>query len=178
MRDNILFTSLFENHKSDIEKMIEWCLKEVVRQILNFYEIIECTPKFIQDNNLDKIKNNFEIYESRLLEKKETKIENEKENINKKEEILNFNNWNGFMDSINLNNLENEQTNNSIENYCNLNSNKIESIKEENNNVYNEKETEENELNPHLRINKKIIGKNSNNISNFKTTNTELSFFN
>jgi hypothetical protein len=80
------------------------------------------------------------------------------------------------MDSINLNNLENEQTNNSIENYCNLNSN--ESIREEKNNVYNEKEIEENELNPYLRINNKIIGKKSNNIYNFKTINTELSIFN
>ena len=178
MRDNILFTSLFENHKNDIDKMIEWCLKEIAKQILKFYEIIECSPKCIKDNNLDKIKNIFEIYENRLLEKKETKIENEKENINKKEDILNYNNWNGFMDSINLNKLENEQTNNSIKNYCNLNSNKIESIKEEENNVYHEKETQENEFKPHLRINNKIIGKNSNNISNFKTTNTELSFFN
>ena len=88
MRDNILFTSLFENHKSDIDKMIEWCLKEMVRQMLNFYELVECSPKFIQDNNLDKIKNIFEIYESTLLEKEENK--NEKENINKKEDILIF----------------------------------------------------------------------------------------
>ena len=176
MRDNILFTSLFENHKNDIDNMIEWCLKEMVRQMLNFYELVECSPKFIQDNNLDKIKNNFEIYENSLLEVKDTNIENEKENKNKKDDLLNFNNWNGFMDSINLNNLENEQTNNIIENYCNLNSNKIESIKEEKNNVYYE--SEENEFNPHLRIKNKIIGKNSNNISNFKTTNTELSIFN
>ena len=174
MRDNILFTSLFENHKNDIDNMIEWCLKEMVRQMLNFYELVECSPKFIQDNNLDKIKNNFEIYENSLLEVKDTNIENEKEN--KKDDLLNLNNWNGFMDSINLNNLENEQTNNIIENYCNLNSNKIESIKEEKNNVYYE--SEENEFNPHLRIKNKIIGKNSNNISNFKTTNTELSIFN
>jgi hypothetical protein len=174
MKNNILYTSLFENHKGDIDKMIEWCLKEMVRQMLNFYELIECSPKFIKENNLDKIKNNFEIYENRLLEKRESKIENEKKIINKKDNILN--NWNGFMDSINLNNLENEQTNNSIENYCNLNSN--ESIREEKNNVYNEKEIEENELNPYLRINNKIIGKKSNNIYNFKTINTELSIFN
>lgn len=101
MKNNILYTSLFENHKGDIDKMIEWCLKEMVRQMLNFYELIECSPKFIKENNLDKIKNNFEIYENRLLEKRESKIENEKEIINKKDNILN--NWNGFMDSINLN---------------------------------------------------------------------------
>jgi len=216
MRDNILYTSLFENHKSNIDYMIEWCLKEMVKQMLKFYELVECSPKFIQDNDLDKIKNNFKIYESNLLEEKENNIENEKENKDEKDEkenknekdekekdekenkdekdekenkneqenkdekndILNFDGWNGFTESINLNDLENKQTNNEIDNYCILNSNKFESIKEDENNIYNKREYEENEFKPHLRINKKNKGKNSNNISNFKTTNTELSTFN
>jgi len=177
MRENILFTSLYENHKSDIDEMIEWCLKEMVKQMLNFYELVECSPQLIQENNLDKIKNNFEIYESKILEEKEKEKEKEKEIKIEKNDLLNFNDWNGFTDSINFNNSNNKVINNTSENYYNLSDNKKER-KEEIYNDYNERENEENEFNPYLKINNKIIGKNSKNISNFKTTNTEISINN
>ena len=177
MRENILFTSLYENHKSDIDEMIEWCLKEMVKQMLNFYELVECSPQLIQENNLDKIKNNFEIYQSKILEEKENEKEKEKEIKIEKNDLLNFNDWNGFTDSINFNNSNNKVINNTSENYYNLSDNKKER-KEEIYNDYNERENEENEFNPYLKINNKIIGKNSKNISNFKTTNTEISINN
>ena len=62
MRDNVLFKSLNNDFDNDVEKMIEFILNDVKKQILYFYELIKFTPELLLQNNLINIKNSFSIY--------------------------------------------------------------------------------------------------------------------
>lgn len=64
-RDNVLFTSLY-NYEGNIEKMFELCFKEIVKQMLFFYDSIECTPEQIQKKNYENIKNSFSSYHNKV----------------------------------------------------------------------------------------------------------------
>ena len=62
MRDNVLFKSLNNDFDNDVEKMIEFILNDVKKQILYFYELIKFTPELLLQNNLINVKNSFSIY--------------------------------------------------------------------------------------------------------------------
>ena len=66
IRNNILFTSLNENFSNDIEKMIQWCLKELSKQMIEYYNLNNSSPQQIYENNLQNIKNSFNLFNSSI----------------------------------------------------------------------------------------------------------------
>ena len=73
-RNNILYTTFSNNFNENEDKMIQWCLEEISKQMLEFYSLIKCTPKQIWQNQMSAIKQSFMqykkvsvcIYESRF----------------------------------------------------------------------------------------------------------------
>lgn len=120
-RNNILYTTFSNDFNENEEKMIQWCLEEISKQLLEFYSLIKCTPKQIWQNQMSAIKQSFMqynkvsvcIYESRynqsifpnneIKKVEDIKKENEKKSIvigNKNENPKN-----------NLNNTNNKKPN-------------------------------------------------------------------
>ena len=122
-RNNILYTTFYNNFNENEDKLIQWCLEEISKQLLEFYDLIKCTPKQIWQNQMSAIKQSFMqynkvsvcIYESRfnqsLFPNNENLIKKEKvEDIKKKNEKneINICNKNDFPknNQININNKE------------------------------------------------------------------------
>lgn len=62
MRNNVLFASLIDDFSNDDEKMISWCIKELSKQIINFYDLIKSSPENIYQNNLSNIVKSYNFY--------------------------------------------------------------------------------------------------------------------
>ena len=63
MRNNILFTSLIDDFSNSDEKLISWCIKELTKQIINFYELTKTSPENIYQEEL----NLFGIYQQAVV---------------------------------------------------------------------------------------------------------------
>lgn len=109
MRNNVVFLSLNSDCYNDIEKMIEICLKELINQMLFFYDLIKFTPEQIQQNNYESIKNSFSIFNSNVIISKNYFTNREENQIPSS---------NYFLSSVfNIsNNIEEKEIKNNIEN--------------------------------------------------------------
>ena len=89
-RNNIRCINLSNDFNDNSDKMIEWCLREISQQIIEYYKLNKCTPEQIKLNkknsvkeSVDKYKSSIWLYESRIsiisqneLQKEEDKNEN------------------------------------------------------------------------------------------------------
>jgi hypothetical protein len=120
MRNNILFTSLIDDFSNSDEKLISWCIKELTKQIISFYELTKTSPENIYQEELKGIKDSFSLYnESVAIEKSVlTDSQNVKKSINdlnKKIQNMSidlFNNNNQYMNNISNNIINNDEINN------------------------------------------------------------------
>ena len=120
MRNNILFTSLIDDFSNSDEKLISWCIKELTKQIINFYELTKTSPENIYQEELKGIKDSFSLYnESVAIEKS---VLSDSQNVKKSINDLNkkiqnmsidlFNNNNQYMNNISNNIINNDEINN------------------------------------------------------------------
>ena len=61
-RNNILFMDFYENFNEDEEKLTQWCLEELSKQIIGFYELINISPLQIYKDNMKAIEQSFMQY--------------------------------------------------------------------------------------------------------------------
>ena len=61
-RDNIIFMNYPDDFNENSELLSEWCLREISKQMLSFYNLAKCSPEQIKKNNLGNIKNSINIY--------------------------------------------------------------------------------------------------------------------
>ena len=61
-RDNIIFMNFSDDFNENSELLAEWCLREISKQILCFYNLAKCSPEQIKKNNIGNIKNSINIY--------------------------------------------------------------------------------------------------------------------
>ena len=80
-RDNIIFVSYSDDFKENPDLLSEWCLREISKQMLQFYKLSKCPPNYIEKNSIGNIRNSinnykqtYVQYESKILE--ESQIEN------------------------------------------------------------------------------------------------------
>ena len=89
MRNNVIFTSLIDDFSNSAEKLVSWCMVELSKQILDYYDLIRSSPKHIFENNLNNIKESFNVYNSSIcLERSEIVTETDLNNINEKRNEL------------------------------------------------------------------------------------------
>ena len=95
-RNNIRCLNLSTDFHDNSEKMIEWCLREISQQIIEYYKLNKCTPEQIRLNkktsvkeSVDKYKSSIWLYESRIsvisqneLQKEDDKIPNYEQSEN------------------------------------------------------------------------------------------------
>ena len=74
-RDNIIFISYSDDFKENPELLSEWCLREISKQMLQFYKLSKCPPNYIKNNSVGNIRNSinnyrqtYVQYESKILE--------------------------------------------------------------------------------------------------------------
>jgi hypothetical protein len=74
-RDNIIFISYSDDFKENSELLSEWCLREISKQMLQFYKLSKCPPNYIKSNSVGNIRNSinnykqtYVQYESKILE--------------------------------------------------------------------------------------------------------------
>ena len=74
-RDNIIFISYSDDFKENSELLSEWCLREISKQMLQFYKLSKCPPNYIKNNSVGNIRNSinnykqtYVQYESKILE--------------------------------------------------------------------------------------------------------------
>jgi len=61
-RDNIIFMNFSEDFNENSELLAEWCLREIAKQMIYFYNLAKCSPEQIKKNNIENIKNSINIY--------------------------------------------------------------------------------------------------------------------
>ena len=61
-RDNIIFMNFSDDFNENSELLAEWCLREISKQMLCFYNLAKCNPEQIKKNNVGNIKNSINIY--------------------------------------------------------------------------------------------------------------------
>ena len=144
MRDNLLFLSL-NDFDSDIEKMVEISLKEIVKQILFFYELIGFTPENMKNSFC--LLNNSVIINNNLI--------NDHENLNNLEKKSKSSSNTYFLSSVMELNHKNENE-----------GNENKQIEANINNIYQDN----NNSNTYNAYSKKI-GYNSNNNNNNNNNN-------
>ena len=116
MRNNVLFASLIDDFSNDDEKLISWCIKELSKQIINFYDLIKSSPENIHHNNLSNIEKSFNLYsrsvfiEKSLLSESQNIKDNLKEINNQIENIKidALNNYNPYLENKNKINIKND----------------------------------------------------------------------
>jgi len=138
MRDNLLFLSL-NDFDSDIEKMVEISLKEIVKQILFFYKLIGFTPENMKNSFC--LLNNSVIINNNLI--------NDHENLNNLEKKSKSSSDTYFLSSVMELNNKNENEGNENKQ---IEANIINIYQDNNSNTYN--------------VYSKKIGYNSNNNNN------------
>jgi hypothetical protein len=72
IRNNVLFTSLNDNFSNDAEKMASWCIKEVSKQMMEYYSFNNTSPEQIQKNNVPDIKKSFNLFNTSICYEKTT----------------------------------------------------------------------------------------------------------
>ena len=65
-RDNIIYINFTNDFKDNVNSMIEFCLREISKQIIGFYQLIKCTPQLIKINNTQNVKESFNKYKSSI----------------------------------------------------------------------------------------------------------------
>ena len=60
-RNNIIFKD-FRDFDESSSKFMNWCLEEISKHIIEFYDLIKCTPEQIEKNNLNNVKQSFNNY--------------------------------------------------------------------------------------------------------------------
>ena len=53
-RDNVFFISLTDDFSNNDEQLISWCLIELYKQIINFYNLTKFSPKDLNKDNISK----------------------------------------------------------------------------------------------------------------------------
>ena len=109
IRNNILFTSLNENFSNDIEKMIQWCLKELSKQMIEYYNLNNSSPQQIYENNLQNIKKSFNLFNGSICFERSIRPD-AIEKSTTPFEFDNINNYNNNKDENNNENKKNEET--------------------------------------------------------------------
>ena len=84
MRNNVFFASLIDDFSNSDEKLISWCIKELSKQIISFYELNKTSPQDIYQNKLKGIRKSFHFYNSSMGVEKSvlSDSQNKKENLN------------------------------------------------------------------------------------------------
>ena len=160
IRNNLIFASLIDDFSNDVEQLITWCLIELSKQILSYYNLNKTSPENIYQNKLNNLEESYNIYSSIVIETSKIIPKSEISNLNQRISRLFLDN-NDNNDQINLksfhtntgnlNDKQNQRINNNI-NYKNpfaknLNSNnnqtknKFNNVNENNNEINNNKGT-------------------------------------
>ena len=84
-RNNIL-SKYYSDFDEKGPKLMNWCLEEISKHIIEFYNLINCTPEQINKNNTHSIKQSFNQYNQKSICNKKEEEENKKEKEDKKEE--------------------------------------------------------------------------------------------
>ena len=69
-RNNVLFLSLNTNYENNLDNFIESCLKKIVIHMMNYYELIKCTPNQIKKGNFENINKSFNSYNDNINKSK------------------------------------------------------------------------------------------------------------
>ena len=72
IRNNVLFASLNDNFSNDTEKMISWCVKEISKQMIEYYSFNNTSPEKIQQSNVPDIKKSFDLFNTSICYEKST----------------------------------------------------------------------------------------------------------
>jgi hypothetical protein len=88
-RDNIIFMNFSDDFNENSELLAEWCLREISKQMLSFYNLAKCNPEQIKKNNIGNIRNSINVYKQSyaLYESKiigVSQIENQQFKLSKK----------------------------------------------------------------------------------------------
>ena len=67
-RDNIIFISYSDDFKENSELLSEWCLREISKQMLQFYKLSKCPPNYIQKNSIGYIRNSINNYKNTIVQ--------------------------------------------------------------------------------------------------------------
>ena len=67
-RDNILFISYSDDFKENSDQLSEWCLREISKQMLQFYKLSKCSPDSIKKNSIGNIKNSIHNYKQTCVQ--------------------------------------------------------------------------------------------------------------
>ena len=182
-RNNIICFNYKDKFNGQEKKMIESSMKEIAQQIIEYYNLSNCTPEHIKkenikniSNSINQIKNSFLLYESRMSQffKKST-IYKHKNDSKENSPQLNYNDRNNYNNIINNN--KNNINNNVPKNLKEAPIPKKEVIKlagntsnnEFGNNIYN-KYQNKNYQNNRYENNNQQNNKNSNN-NNYQRNN-------
>ena len=65
-RENIIYINFTNDFKDNVNIMIEFCLREICKQIIGFYKLIKCTPQLIKMNYTQSVKESFNKYKSSI----------------------------------------------------------------------------------------------------------------
>ena len=66
MRNNIYFIDLIKDFSNNSEELISYTFKLLYKQIIEFFSLMKCSPKKIEEDNLDCIKISFNKYNSSI----------------------------------------------------------------------------------------------------------------
>ena len=122
MRNNVKFILLGNNNENSIENVIDISLKEIAKQMKNFYSLIKLDPKQTKQYNYEKIKESFSYFSSKIKDSHLNNFNNQ-DNLENKEELNNGSvGFNLVCSIINQENNIKENNNNlnlMNNNYCN-----------------------------------------------------------
>ena len=65
-RNNIKCINITKDFNDNSEKMIEWCLREISQQIIDYYKLNKCTPEHIKLNKKNSVKESVDKYKSSI----------------------------------------------------------------------------------------------------------------
>ena len=65
-RNNIIFINYKDDFDENPSKMIEFCLRTINEQIINFYNLIKCSPQHIKLNKVENVGEGFNKYHSSI----------------------------------------------------------------------------------------------------------------
>ena len=140
-RNNTIYTKFLNEFNEKEERLTQWCFEQISDQVIQFYDLIKCSPQQIWENNMEAIKQSFMKYNeisicisesklfpnnftSRIINENINKInivnpEMKKEEINEKDNInkININKEKQNINEINIwnNNKMSEKTNDNNE---------------------------------------------------------------
>ena len=125
LRDNVIFASLIHEFSNGVEQLITWCLIELSKQIISYYNLNKSSPENIYKNNLKNLQESFNIYNTISIERSKIIPDSDMKNLNQGISSLfldnnnnnNQNNSNSFYTNKgNLEDKQNQSINNNINN--------------------------------------------------------------